>query len=132
MLYFSYVADFPTISCLFLSRTPPACPAGQYKSTSSNTDSCQTCPQFSSASANGSQVCMCDIGYYRAPSDSSSTACTREERLFMLYICLVISYYTVYYYNIIITFAAFQSHMYVIPFNIQALLVLLVTSKLSF
>uniref|UniRef100_A0A8C9QYF3 receptor protein-tyrosine kinase n=1 Tax=Scleropages formosus TaxID=113540 RepID=A0A8C9QYF3_SCLFO len=52
-----------------------ACPAGHFKATPGSV-ACSPCPANSRTSTEGSGVCECRSGFYRAPSDDNSTACT--------------------------------------------------------
>ena len=74
MLMFPFVTSDP----YFLLALPVACPPEHFKSSRSNTEMCRPCPGLSSSPIGNQAVCMCDTGYYRAPSDSPSDACTGE------------------------------------------------------
>ncbi|XP_036398786.1 ephrin type-A receptor 7-like isoform X1 [Megalops cyprinoides] len=52
------------------------CGRGFYKASSQDLQ-CSRCPAHSSNDKEGSWTCDCDDGYYRAPSDPPSVACTR-------------------------------------------------------
>uniref|UniRef100_A0A3B5MNE8 receptor protein-tyrosine kinase n=1 Tax=Xiphophorus couchianus TaxID=32473 RepID=A0A3B5MNE8_9TELE len=52
-----------------------ACPVGYFKSESGSTP-CSVCPSNSRTSQEGSSVCECRSGFYRAANDANSTACT--------------------------------------------------------
>ncbi|KPP61386.1 ephrin type-B receptor 5-like [Scleropages formosus] len=52
-----------------------SCPAGHFKATPGSV-ACSPCPANSRTSTEGSGVCECRSGFYRAPSDDNSTACT--------------------------------------------------------
>uniref|UniRef100_A0A4W3HG77 receptor protein-tyrosine kinase n=1 Tax=Callorhinchus milii TaxID=7868 RepID=A0A4W3HG77_CALMI len=52
------------------------CKAGFFKSEAANTP-CRECPPNTQPSNPGSTSCPCEEGFYRAPGDSSSSACTR-------------------------------------------------------
>merc|ERR1712223_1249264 len=58
------------------SQTCEACPVGRFKHTSGD-GPCLICPPHSQALYAGSVECRCNDGYYRAPSDSRTSACTR-------------------------------------------------------
>lgn len=44
-----------------------------------NTLHCLKCPQHSIAEAEGSTICTCENGHYRAPGEGPSVACTRKS-----------------------------------------------------
>ncbi|XP_051781617.1 ephrin type-A receptor 7 isoform X1 [Erpetoichthys calabaricus] len=52
------------------------CGRGFYKSSSQDLQ-CSRCPAHSFTDKEGSSLCDCEDGYYRAPSDPPSVACTR-------------------------------------------------------
>uniref|UniRef100_A0A3B4H5A7 receptor protein-tyrosine kinase n=1 Tax=Pundamilia nyererei TaxID=303518 RepID=A0A3B4H5A7_9CICH len=52
-----------------------ACPVGYFKSISGSIP-CTVCPSNSRTSHEGSSVCECRSGFYRAASDANSSACT--------------------------------------------------------
>ncbi|XP_030606501.1 ephrin type-B receptor 5 [Archocentrus centrarchus] len=52
-----------------------ACPVGYFKSISGSIP-CTVCPSNSRTSQEGSSVCECRSGFYRAGSDANSSACT--------------------------------------------------------
>ncbi|TSR75265.1 Ephrin type-B receptor 5 [Bagarius yarrelli] len=52
-----------------------ACPMGFYKAVSGSI-SCTECPPNSRTSSEASKVCECRSGFYRAPSDANTSACT--------------------------------------------------------
>ncbi|KAL2087385.1 hypothetical protein ACEWY4_016213 [Coilia grayii] len=52
------------------------CNPGFYKAFAGNIK-CSKCPPHSSSPAPSAPVCSCDRGYYRAPSDPPTAACTR-------------------------------------------------------
>ncbi|XP_048117024.1 ephrin type-B receptor 5 isoform X5 [Alosa alosa] len=52
-----------------------ACPVGFFKATAGSV-SCTMCPANSRTSTEASMVCECRSGFYRAPSDINTTACT--------------------------------------------------------
>uniref|UniRef100_A0A3P9NX75 receptor protein-tyrosine kinase n=1 Tax=Poecilia reticulata TaxID=8081 RepID=A0A3P9NX75_POERE len=52
-----------------------ACPVGYFKSVSGS-NPCSVCPSNSRTSQEGSSVCECRSGFYRAANDANSTACT--------------------------------------------------------
>ncbi|GAA6098104.1 ephrin type-A receptor 7 isoform X1 [Tachysurus ichikawai] len=54
------------------------CGRGFYKSSSQDLQ-CSRCPAHSYNDREGSWKCECEDGYYRAPSDSPSFACTRKN-----------------------------------------------------
>lgn len=54
-----------------------ACPVGYFKSVSGSVP-CSVCPSNSRTSQEGSTVCECRSGFYRAANDANSTACTSE------------------------------------------------------
>merc|ERR1712223_770636 len=58
------------------SQTCEACPVGRFKHTSGD-GPCLICPPHSQALYAGSVECRCNDGYYRAPPDSRTSACTR-------------------------------------------------------
>merc|ERR1712223_143151 len=58
------------------SQTCEACPVGRFKHTSGD-GPCLICSPHSQALYAGSVECRCNDGYYRAPSDSRTSACTR-------------------------------------------------------
>ncbi|KAG9344922.1 hypothetical protein JZ751_009462 [Albula glossodonta] len=51
------------------------CPVGYFKAIP-GTVPCSACPANSRTSTEGSQVCECRSGFYRAPNDANTTACT--------------------------------------------------------
>ncbi|MEQ2257180.1 hypothetical protein ILYODFUR_031988, partial [Ilyodon furcidens] len=51
------------------------CPVGYFKSVSGS-DPCSVCPPNSRTSQEGSSVCECRSGFYRAANDANSSACT--------------------------------------------------------
>ncbi|XP_078235246.1 ephrin type-A receptor 8 [Pogona vitticeps] len=53
-----------------------ACQLGYYKS-SPGDQLCAKCPLHSSSETQAAQVCRCENGFYRAPQDRPSAACTR-------------------------------------------------------
>ncbi len=57
-------------------RECKACPVGRFKD-SVGDDTCHICPAHSQALFGGSVECRCNDGFYRAPGDSKSDACTR-------------------------------------------------------
>ena len=64
-----YEADTTSQSC-------KACPVGRFKH-SSGDGPCLICPPHSQALYTGSVECSCTDGYYRAPGDARTAACTR-------------------------------------------------------
>lgn len=44
-----------------------------------NTLHCLECPQHSIAESEGSTVCTCENGHYRAPGEGPQVACTRKS-----------------------------------------------------
>lgn len=52
------------------------CPVGRYKHTS-GAAACQICPPHSQALHLGSVQCRCNSGYFHAPTDPRTSACTR-------------------------------------------------------
>ncbi|RXN28201.1 ephrin type-B receptor 5-like protein [Labeo rohita] len=52
-----------------------ACSVGSYKPVAGSV-SCTECPANSRTSSEGSKLCECRSGYYRAPTDANTTACT--------------------------------------------------------
>lgn len=64
---------FPRVS-LCLSA---ACPVGYFKSVAGSIP-CSVCPSNSRTSQEGSSVCECRSGFYRAANDANSSACTSE------------------------------------------------------
>uniref|UniRef100_A0A672LSP0 receptor protein-tyrosine kinase n=1 Tax=Sinocyclocheilus grahami TaxID=75366 RepID=A0A672LSP0_SINGR len=52
-----------------------ACSIGSYKPVAGSV-SCTECPANSRTSSEGSKLCECRSGYYRAPTDANTTACT--------------------------------------------------------
>lgn len=61
-----------------LSLCPPACSSGFFKSEVSESP-CLECPAHTLPSAEGATHCECEEGYFRAPQDSLSMACTGES-----------------------------------------------------
>ncbi|KAM7180796.1 ephrin type-A receptor 1 isoform 1-T1 [Macrochelys suwanniensis] len=57
-------------------RSCVACQRGFYRH-SPETERCLKCPPHSSSSATGATSCPCNPGFYRAPTESQSVACTR-------------------------------------------------------
>ncbi|CAM4437490.1 ephrin type-A receptor 1 isoform X1 [Caretta caretta] len=57
-------------------RSCVACPRGFYRH-SPETKRCLKCPPNSSSSATGATACPCNLGFYRAPTESQSVACSR-------------------------------------------------------
>lgn len=57
------------------------CPHGKYKAEVGD-GPCDPCPEHSKAADYGLDECRCNNGYYRAPTDSRSTACTRKRLLY--------------------------------------------------
>nr|XP_042710965.1 ephrin type-A receptor 1 isoform X2 [Chrysemys picta bellii] len=57
-------------------RSCVACQRGFYRH-SPETEHCLKCPPNSSSSATGATACPCNPGFYRAPTESQSVACTR-------------------------------------------------------
>uniref|UniRef100_A0A8C4WHT8 Ephrin type-A receptor 1 n=1 Tax=Gopherus evgoodei TaxID=1825980 RepID=A0A8C4WHT8_9SAUR len=57
-------------------RSCVACQRGFYRH-SPETEHCLKCPPNSSSSATGATACPCNLGFYRAPTESQSVACTR-------------------------------------------------------
>ncbi|XP_024645299.2 ephrin type-A receptor 1 isoform X1 [Macaca nemestrina] len=53
-----------------------ACPSGSYRM-DMDTPHCLTCPQHSTAESEGSTICTCESGHYRAPGEGPQVACTR-------------------------------------------------------
>uniref|UniRef100_A0A0N4SUP4 receptor protein-tyrosine kinase n=1 Tax=Mus musculus TaxID=10090 RepID=A0A0N4SUP4_MOUSE len=53
-----------------------ACPTGFYR-VDMNTLRCLKCPQHSIAESEGSTICTCENGHYRAPGEGPQVACTR-------------------------------------------------------
>lgn len=53
-----------------------ACPTGFYRM-DMNTLHCLKCPQHSVAESEGSTICTCENGHYRAPGEGPQVACTR-------------------------------------------------------
>ena len=47
---------------------------------------CVPCPANSEATQNGTAECRCDLGYYRAPEEGPSVACTREIFILLLHV----------------------------------------------
>uniref|UniRef100_A0A3B1IWE8 receptor protein-tyrosine kinase n=1 Tax=Astyanax mexicanus TaxID=7994 RepID=A0A3B1IWE8_ASTMX len=68
----------PSSSCTCTAgyEATPACPAGQFK-LGSGPGPCSPCPESSHTGEFGAASCVCRPGYYRAPSDSLDTPCTR-------------------------------------------------------
>ncbi|XP_062871490.1 ephrin type-B receptor 4b [Trichomycterus rosablanca] len=73
----------PSTSCACKAGYEPvdaercrACGAGQYKS-SPGASVCRVCPMNSNTHSPGATVCSCQPGYYRAPTDTPDTACTK-------------------------------------------------------
>jgi Eph receptor B1 len=64
-----YEADSTSQSCT-------SCPLGRFKH-SSGDGPCLICPPHSQALYSGSVECTCNEGYYRAPGDARTAACTR-------------------------------------------------------
>ena len=58
------------------SQTCNACPVGHFKHISGD-GPCLLCPAYSEALYTGSVECSCSDGYYRAPGDARTAACTR-------------------------------------------------------
>ena len=58
------------------SQTCNACPVGRFKHISGD-GPCLICPPHSEALYTGSVECTCSDGYYRAPGDARTAACTR-------------------------------------------------------
>ena len=71
----SFVTFDPSFFLILISI---ACPPEHFKSSRSNTEMCRPCPGLSSSPVSSQAVCMCDTGYYRAPSESPSDDCTGE------------------------------------------------------
>lgn len=44
-----------------------------------NTLHCLKCPQHSVAESEGSTICTCENGHYRAPGEGPQVACTRKS-----------------------------------------------------
>lgn len=63
-----------TWSCLLFS----ACPTGFYRM-DMNTLRCLKCPQHSIAETEGSTICTCENGHFRAPGEGPQVACTRKS-----------------------------------------------------
>ncbi|KTG34041.1 hypothetical protein cypCar_00004178 [Cyprinus carpio] len=55
-----------------------ACSIGSYKPVAGSV-SCTECPANSRTSSEGSKLCECRSGYYRAPTDANTTACTSKS-----------------------------------------------------
>lgn len=71
---------FPLTLCFPVVCVSAACPRGFYRH-SPETKRCLKCPPNSSSSATGATACPCNLGFYRAPTESQSVACTRESGL---------------------------------------------------
>lgn len=54
-----------------------ACPVSYFKSVSGSVP-CSVCPSNSRTSLEGSSMCECRSGFYRAANDANSSACTSE------------------------------------------------------
>ena len=54
-----------------------ACPVGTFSDSLGN-EECVVCPPNSEATQTGLTECTCVPGYYRAPNEGPSVACTRE------------------------------------------------------
>ena len=52
-----------------------ACAFGTYKLSQGN-EECQSCPDNSNTTDNGSIICPCDDGYYRADYEDATFPCT--------------------------------------------------------
>lgn len=65
-----------------------ACPVGYFKSISVSVP-CSVCPSNSRTSQEGSSVCECRSGFYRAANDANSSACTSEHSWFVC-LCLAL------------------------------------------
>lgn len=85
------------LTAFFIHQTPPithvcilcfpnpnflssACQMGFYKAVSGSI-SCTECPANSRTSLEASKVCECRSGFYRAPSDANTTACTGKDHM---------------------------------------------------
>uniref|UniRef100_A0A672LVQ9 receptor protein-tyrosine kinase n=1 Tax=Sinocyclocheilus grahami TaxID=75366 RepID=A0A672LVQ9_SINGR len=81
--------DQPTTTCTCLPGFEAshgelecrACPVGHFKM-GSGPGPCSLCPDSSHTSEMGSASCVCRPGFYRAPTDSPDTPCTREYSSF--------------------------------------------------
>lgn len=62
-----------------------ACPVGYFKSVAGSVP-CSVCPSNSRTSQEGSSVCECRSGFYRAANDANSSACTSELCLFVCFL----------------------------------------------
>lgn len=60
-----------------LSLFQPACIPGFYKAYAGNIK-CSKCPPHSFSYAEGSSICHCEKGFYRARKDPPTMACTRK------------------------------------------------------
>ncbi|TRZ01200.1 hypothetical protein DNTS_009762 [Danionella cerebrum] len=77
--------DQPTTSCTCLPGFEAshgeleckACASGLFKM-GSGSGPCTSCPENSHTTETGSSVCTCRPSYYRAPTDSADTPCTRS------------------------------------------------------
>ncbi|XP_055340123.1 ephrin type-A receptor 3-like isoform X2 [Paramacrobiotus metropolitanus] len=73
---------YMTGSCLCMpgtervQNTCKACPVGKYK-TEIGDGSCLDCPEFSTSNSPGAAECRCQKGFFRAPSDTKSMACSQ-------------------------------------------------------
>lgn len=75
-----WIHQLSSVHCWFVSlfRPSAACGRGFYKSSSQDLQ-CSRCPAHSFNDREGSWRCDCEDGYYRAPSDPPSVACTRKS-----------------------------------------------------
>lgn len=73
-----------SLPLLILTLTA-ACPVGYFKSVWGPVP-CSVCPSNSRTSQEGSIVCECRSGFYRAAGDDNSSACTSESLYLVLYI----------------------------------------------
>lgn len=80
-----------TFLVFFFSCLSAACPVGYFKSVSGSVP-CSVCPSNSRTSQEGSSVCECRSGFYRAANDVNSSACTSELCWF---VCLCLSLWEV-------------------------------------
>lgn len=77
----------PVSSCL-----SAACAVGYFKPLSGSVP-CLVCPSNSRTSQEGSSMCECRSGFYRAANDANSSACTSELCLF---VCLCLALWEVF------------------------------------
>lgn len=80
-----YSAILLPFSALSLSA---ACPVGYFKPVSGSVP-CTVCPPNSRTSQEGSSVCECRSGFYRAANDANSSACT-SELCVLICLCLAL------------------------------------------